>query len=582
MENRIDIYKNGVLLPAPISCSVTLAKGGQSQASITLTPAHSMALSETDEYDVALVYEVDGNDSPQWLMKKAHAVTNARSFTADPLVRGLPDDGVQDERTIQLVDRFAKFRSRAPRTKKTILRTTLKRELKRISGLTGMPQIVSLLPDVKIDRVDYVPETPYWSSLQPWLAPFQPDEVLDPVRGELRLYDPHMLRSTAPSVNRKLTLSDYNNIEYSSAFGDIVTQVRVDYLLFGWAAGLGPSESLTASRRDEDWVENDDGSKTYTWVEIAELKIDPDDPDEEPRTVILGNGQTRTLAGATLVNESNVIDYVDNYTRPVRVTATTLAQVPLPGAGVKDNVPVSTVVTEMQYVADELLPGRYFLVREDVTTSGLYYFPSVPIEVDPEREVALAGATPAVEASHAGAVATESNAAQEWAIGTMFVEETVRTRLESKFVLVAYTKTDVLRKKLVAHSSRIEQGDNETTPQGVAKFKYFRSAVGPYGDQVAARVDGTRIGYNLARQIALRLLALSGVPSKACRMSITVPNYTRLRLGYLATLDVDALDEMAGTWAIQEVSFRMGPAPSQQQQITEPQVTQQVVLARTW
>lgn len=581
MQNRIDIYKNGVLLPQPESISVTLTAGGLPTVSITATPGHSIAISETDEYDVDLVYEVNGSDSPQRIMAKARAVANSHSFTANPLIKGFADDGVQEIRSFQLVDRFAKFKDRAP-SKKTIRKgTTVKRELRYISGQSGMPNIVSLLPDVKIERIEYVPEEPFWSTLQPWLAPWQALEVLDPVRGELRLYNPLLLSSTAPVSNRSLTLSDYNDIEYASTLGDIITQVRVNYLAFGDAAGRGPSESLTAVRRDEDRRDEGDGSKTYSWTEYGELKVDPDDPEEEPRVVTLGVGQTRTLDGKVILEEATRYDFLDNYTRPWRQTTTSKGLVDLPGVGPVEDVDISTVETILVYVADDLVPGRYFLATERTTTHGVYVFPSIPIEVDPEREQALASATPADTASHAGAVSTVPNASQEWAVGLLSVEVTTRKRLDGGFVAVTYSKTDALRKKVIEHWSKIEQGDTATIPQGYAKFLYVRKA-SSYGERVAATVDGTRIGLPLAKQIANQLLATSGVPSRSLSISTSVPNYTRLRLGYLVRLDVDALPEMAGLWLIREVKFYMGPPPPQGAAVSDPQVTQSLTLARSW
>lgn len=582
MQNRIDIYKNGVLLPQVESCSVTLAMGGSS-ASITATPGHSIAIAETDYYDVALVYEVAGNDSPQWLMKRAHAVANQHSFAANPLIRGFGEDGVQEVRSLQLVDQFAKFRDRAPSRKIIRRNTTAKKELRWISGQSGMPNIVSLLPDVKIERIDYVPESTFWASIQPWIAPWQPLEVLDPVRGELRLYDPTLLRSTAPAVNRKLTLSEYNDIQYSSTIGeDIITQARIDYLLFGWAAGSGPSESLVATIRNGKRTDEEDGSKTYVWTEAAVLKVDPDDPDEEPRVVPVGSGQSRTRNDKLIIEEVTRYEYADNYTRPIRTTSTSRGLATIPGVGDVEDVELSQVVTEQEYTPDELVPGRYFLTAERRRTSGLYVFPSIPVEQDTaDRDAALAAATPVEEASHAGAVATTANAAQEWATGLMFIETTTRQRLDAHFLAITYTKTDVLRKRVVEHWSNIEQGDNATIPAGYAKHTYVRRA-SSYGERAAIQIDGTRIGLPLARALATRMLALAANPRKTLSLAVTIPNYTRLRLGYLVSLDADALPEMAGPWLLTQVTFRMDRAAPQEAAVSDAQVQQELALSRHW
>lgn len=591
-----------------LGVSLQMRLDGQTTASIDLDPTSTAALgvNETDSWDILLSYAVPaGGTTTQTLLSGGRA--RAAQYTQRYSGGSGDTRNVQVVRRVQVSDRLAAFRDYAPSTDTTRTGTDSHGELSYVCGQIGIGGAVASLARVPIDRIDYRRDQSYWETLWPYLAPFDPLVLLDPSTSALRLIDPTVAHSSSPRSDRVLTLADYNPAEWSTDLRPIITQVRVAYKAFG-PATLGATVSPTATRREEDISENDDGSTTRTWTGYVDLHDDPTQPTTVTRSVVCEQGAT-TTAGSSLISQTiTTMSYRADYSLLVETLTVVSGTADLPIVGYYSGELERTTET-YEYDADPIVPGRYLLKKRTATTTGLYIYEYS--SADPNGELSRVTGTPVMEASHAGtvdvrrssglgdgevqtppiytppqssglgdgevAVTAVASTSQRFATSvTRTVVETYQRNHASGVVTVIGHETDSLRGKVVRTWRRTELGDNALTPAGRTAFAWVDGA-STYGERRAAQVDATLVGLPIGRQIAERMLAQSGQPVRTARITLTRPDYRRYRLGWLVTLHADAPYSMAGLWFVRGVTFEAGP-PSVE---TQP-VVQTLDLIRMW
>ena len=564
-----EIKQNGVALPI-LGGTVTLREQAQSRASLQLDPTATAAitLNLADAFDLYLVYYKSNGDPVRTLVMQS-AVAQAAKYDRAFEGSSGPNPGA-DRRSRQLIlaDKLSAFADYAPGELVTHEATDTRQELNYIAAQVGAAGIRTNIPNASILRIDYTREGGYWSPILPWVSPFEPQILVDPSSAQISIWDTTQYHGDMPRSTRKLTLADYNPASLSVDLRPVVTQYKVIWLDFSGEGGRKPI--LLGTRTNEEVVIEDDGSKTLTWTKEADLNDDADNPTIVTRTVTVGDGMTRTNGATRIAESETTYQWEADYTRLFKKTTVNKATVGLPYMG-EDYRTIETITETLTYGDHPTVPNRKVLVEAKTITTGLYiwtYTTNDPLGTD-----GTFTATGCRLADYSGTIDTSASSTQRFAEAQLSTDVTryVQTK-GGREVIVHRSITDDLRHKEVYNNTHTEIGDNSITPTGKLQVEY----VGTAGRR-AQVVDASQIGRAFGVDIATRKLARSGTAVKGIRLTLTRPDYSEFRFGYIIELDTDAPYGLSGKYLCTEVNFTISA-----QTPTQPSVVQELTLARIW
>lgn len=590
LTDRIEIRRDGIVQPVERG-RVSIRTGGQSQAEFDLTDTAEgyTAVERGVAYEVWYIVRHAETDVHHFLFRGTVESVSHRARTDTRRTPAV----LEKPRTVTLVDPLRRYREVVAPAKETREDTDSRAELRRLLDLyfDGLDPGLFLIPEVPIPTITYTRDEAVLETLAPYLAPWEPMEMITQESaggGAFHVFSVYGMIEDLP-VYEIHSGDGYTVGTNSVALAEYQVAVdRLNQVKIVWtdSTGEGDGPEKVGERKEEAPFEAEsDGSKTIPWKIWAVLRTNPDDPAETEER-LLGQGVRRLNPAGDLVgSEEQRITYYDDWTRPKRETWSVTATVGLPFTGTVTRE-IESGVTEHTYVADEQIPGRWHRTKKRTVKQGVYTY--VFSALDVQGHIRAATATPIITSNWNGTVDTSSQTTENWGEGQISTVTDYYQRSPAPgWVMGVRIFEDNLRDKPVEIQPINEQGDNVFDSSRRLRFE-FRPEDAEEIDPPLYRaklIDGTRIGYPMASDLADRVLLTAGFAPSTARVRLNPPD-GRL---YAPPMMIRLSEEMdlwdmsgpaigaAGVWLVTGIDWEFGPPTPE-----EAPVAQYLHLFRQW
>lgn len=431
--------------------------------------------------------------------------------TAYPLFAGVSSGAGQSEtlpsKVTKIVGRDALsfYADIAPTERIRHTDTTLFDEMTFVADAFGVKAVDLGLPEILIDRIDYVPQASYWSALSKYLAPFDPIIFLHTVLGDSRMRVVPTVFRPVEDVALGFPRKDIAQIDCLSDLSAIVNQTKLVIFRKRGEKNTGIPSGVMERRQPRS--ANGDGTSTERWQRYIELDESGGLGDEEEgvsaekQEIVVGIGyQHWSSQGLPIRKDLSETEYEENYTLPVRQTRSISGRVRLPLVGEvyrEDAFTETTVNTWIPWDVDDDHPYTWTMTKQRTERRGYYLVDEkVPIDV----------------ATGNNTVDTDTTSSQTYSRGLHTVIETVYEAIAGDDVVMQKTTTYntlYTPPRVIGDPEVTFIGRSTVTIQARPRVWHIKGNL-ELGPRPEVTFDGTPFGYDLSVRIINAIHARAG------------------------------------------------------------------------
>jgi hypothetical protein len=516
-----------------------------------LRPIHPGEYINTDPWD-AFHYIRDkqtGSRVKQWLFRFCVARLETRGREVGNWTQ-----------SVTVFDPLADFSKVAPLERVTHKDTTLLDELTYVCEAIGLGLPLFAVPEIVIPRIDYLPSASYWSSIAPWLGPFEPFVVINPnlTGGKPPVEILPTIFLTNDHGGATLEVENIASADLSFDVREVVNQTKLIIHRRRGEKSTGTASGVMERRVPR--TANGDGTSSENWERYVEVDETGGLEDEEAgvsaekEEVIVGHGYMHwSSQGLPIRKDVSETEYEENYSLPVRQTRTISGRVNLPIVGEVYREEAFEEVTDTTWIpweADNDHPYTWTMTKQRTERRGFYLVnEKVPIDV----------------ATANNSVDTTTDSSQTYAKGLHTVIETVYQAIAGDSMVMQKTTTYntlYTPARVVGDPEVSFVGRNTVTLQARPKTWRITGNVQDFTPRPEVTFDGTLFGYALSVRMIEAIHRRAGQDVTTGVITPLTPDLMAYRVGMGLTVNNAASIDIPAKYLITEVEWIAEGIPS--------------------